>query len=70
MNYEEIELMRAGHEFEIIRIKAQMLADVTTKIMDKYDFITFSDIEEISNKARIIVFSVFSEQCKEKGGVE
>lgn len=65
---EEIKLMKASHEIEISRIKSQLLADVTIKITEKYDFITYRDIEEIANKARIIVASVFGEPCKE--GVE
>lgn len=65
---DEIQIMMASHEFEISRIKSQLLADVTTKIMEKYDFITSRDIEEIAMKARMIVASVFGEPCKEKGG--
>lgn len=70
MNYDEIELMRVCHEFEITRIKVQMLADVTIKIMEKYDFITNSSVDEIARKARLLVFSVFGGQYKEKGGAE
>lgn len=66
----EIELMKAGHEFEISRIKAQMLVYVTIKIMEKYDSITNRNIDEIASKARLLVFSVFGGQCKEKGGGE
>lgn len=67
---DEIKLMKASHEFEISRIKSQLLADITTKIMEKYDYVTFRDIEEIAMKARMIVASVFCESCKEKGGEE
>lgn len=67
---DEIELMKASHEFEISRIKSQLLADITIKITEKYDFITYSDIKDITNKARLIVASVFGEPCKAKGGEE
>lgn len=61
---DEIKLMKASHEFEISRIKSQLLADVTIKITEKYDYITRHDIEEIAKKARILVFSVFGESYK------
>ena len=67
---DEIELMKASHEFEISRIKSQLLADITYEIVKKYDYVTYSDIEEIAKKARIIVASAFGEQCKAKGGAE
>lgn len=64
---EEIKLMRASHQFEISRIKAQFAADVTIKIMEKYDFIiTTQDIEEIAFKARSLVLLVFNEQSNEE----
>lgn len=66
----EIELMEASHEFEISRIKSQLLADVTIEIIKKYDFITHQDVEEIAKKARILVFSVFYGRLKEEGGDE
>lgn len=66
----EIELMKASHEFEISRIKSQLLADVTIKIIEKYDFITHQDVEEIANKARILVYMVFNGRLKEEGGEE
>lgn len=67
---DEIELMKASHEFEIRRIKLQLLADVTIKIIEKYDFITHQDVEEIANKARILVYMVFNGRLKEEGGEE
>jgi hypothetical protein len=67
----EIEIMKLSLEFEISRIKSQMLADVSVKIMEKYDgFVTYSDIEEIAKKARILVYSVFDGKLKEEGGEE
>ena len=67
----EIELMKASHEFEISRIKSQLLADVTIKIIEKYDFIiTQQDVEEIAKNARILVYSVFNGKLKEEGGEE
>lgn len=67
---DEIKLMKARHEFEISRIKSQMLADITIKIIEKYDFITYGHIEEIAEKARLIVFSVFDEPRKKEVGEE
>lgn len=67
---DEIKLIKVSHEFEISRIKSQLLADITIKITEKYDFVTYRDIEEIAKKARIIVASVFCESCKEEVGEE
>lgn len=67
---EEIKLMKASHEFEISRIKSQLLADVIIKITEKYDYITFSNIKEIATKARLLVASAFNEQYQEEGGEE
>ena len=66
----EIKIMKASHEFEVSRIKTQLLADITCEIVKKYDFVTYRDIEEIAKKARIIVYSVFGEPCKKEGGDE
>lgn len=67
---EEIRLMQASYQFEISRIKAQMLADVTIRILEKYDFVTNIDVEEIATKARYLVLLAFNEQCNEEGGKE
>ena len=68
---DEIEIMKASHEFEISRIKSQMLADVSNKIIERYDgFVTYSDIDEIAKKARILVYSVFNGKLKNEGGDE
>lgn len=65
---DEIELMEASHKFEISRIKAQLLADITFEMVKKYDYVSYCEIEEIAKKSRFIVASVFNLQCEAKGG--
>lgn len=67
---DEIKLIKANHEFEISRIKSHLLADITYEMVKKYDYVTYSDIEEIAKKARGIVASVFGGELEEKGGEE
>lgn len=67
MIYVRDEEMKQEQMYAIQRIKAQFAADVTIKIMEKYNFIiTTKDIEEIAFNAKSLVLLVFNEQCNEK----